>query len=56
MWFHRPVKVDEWLLYVQNSPSAQGGRGLAMGHIYTPEGVLVATVAQEGMVRVPELA
>jgi acyl-CoA thioesterase-2 len=56
MWFHRPAKVDEWLLYVQNSPSAQGGRGLAMGHIYTREGVLVATVAQEGMVRVPELA
>lgn len=56
MWFHRPAKVDEWLLYVQNSPSAQGGRGLAMGHIYTREGVLVATVAQEGMVRVPEFA
>lgn len=56
IWFHRPVKVDQWLLYVQNSPSAQGGRGLAMGHIYTREGVLVATVAQEGMVRVPELA
>jgi acyl-CoA thioesterase-2 len=56
MWFHRPVKVDEWLLYVQNSPSAQGGRGLAMGHIYSREGALVATVAQEGMVRVPELA
>jgi acyl-CoA thioesterase-2 len=56
MWFHRPVKVDEWLLYVQNSPSAQGGRGLAMGHIYSREGSLVATVAQEGMVRVPELA
>jgi acyl-CoA thioesterase-2 len=56
MWFHRPVKVDEWLLYVQTSPSAQGGRGLAMGHIYSREGALVATVAQEGMVRVPELA
>ncbi len=56
MWFHRPAKVDEWLLYVQNSPSAQGGRGLALGHIYTREGALVATVAQEGMVRVPELA
>ncbi|MEN9957691.1 MAG: hypothetical protein RIR46_1299 [Actinomycetota bacterium] len=56
MWFHRPVKVDEWLLYVQNSPSAQGGRGLALGHIYTRDGLLVATVAQEGMVRVPELA
>ena len=56
MWFHRPAKVDEWMLYVQNSPSAQGGRGLALGHIYTREGELVATVAQEGMVRVPELA
>ena len=56
MWFHRPVKVDEWLLYVQNSPSAQGGRGLALGHIYTREGALVATVAQEGIVRVPEIA
>ncbi len=56
MWFHRPVKVDEWLLNVQTSPSAQGGRGLAMGHIYSREGALVATVAQEGMVRVPELA
>jgi acyl-CoA thioesterase-2 len=56
MWFHRPAKVDEWLLYVQNSPSAQCGRGLALGHIYTREGELVATVAQEGMVRVPELA
>ena len=56
MWFHRAAKVDQWLLYVQNSPSAQGGRGLALGHIYTREGLLVATVAQEGMVRVPELA
>ncbi len=56
MWFHRPAKVDDWLLYVQNSPSAQCGRGLALGHIYTREGELVATVAQEGMVRVPELA
>ena len=54
MWFHRPAKVDQWLLYVQNSPSAQGGRGLAFGHIYSRDGLLVATVAQEGMVRVPE--
>ena len=53
MWFHRPARVDEWLLYVQESPSAQGGRGLALGRIYTRDGVLVATVAQEGMVRVP---
>ena len=55
MWFHRQPKVDEWLLYVQESPSAQGGRGLATGRIYTRDGLLVATVAQEGMVRVPEI-
>lgn len=55
MWFHRQPKVDEWLLYVQESPSAQGGRGLATGRIFDREGVLIATVAQEGMVRVPEL-
>jgi acyl-CoA thioesterase-2 len=53
MWFHRPARVDEWLLYAQESPSASGGRGLALGRIFTRDGVLVATVAQEGMVRVP---
>jgi acyl-CoA thioesterase-2 len=53
MWFHRPVKADEWLLYIQESPSAQGGRGLSLGRIYTREGVLVASVAQEGTIRVP---
>lgn len=56
MWFHRPAKVDEWLLYVQESPSAQGGRGLALGRIFNRGGQLVATVAQEGMVRVPVMA
>jgi acyl-CoA thioesterase-2 len=55
MWFHREARVDNWLLYVQNSPSAQGGRGLALGRIFTQDGRLVATVAQEGMVRVPEV-
>lgn len=55
MWFHRPARVDEWLLYVQESPSAQGGRGLALGRIYTRDGLLVATVTQEGMVRVPNI-
>ena len=56
MWFHRQGRVDEWLLYVQESPSAQGGRGLALGRIFTRGGLLLATVAQEGMVRVPEFA
>ena len=55
MWFHRQPKVDEWMLYVQESPSAQGGRGLAFGRIFSREGLLLATVAQEGMVRVPEI-
>ncbi|WOQ70593.1 acyl-CoA thioesterase II [Microbacterium limosum] len=53
MWWHRPARVDEWLLYVQHSPNARGGRGLATGRIYTRDGVLVASVAQEIMVRVP---
>jgi len=55
MWFHRPAKVDQWMLYVQESPSAQGGRGLAVGRIFNSRGELLATVAQEGMVRVPEM-
>jgi acyl-CoA thioesterase-2 len=55
MWWHRPMRVDEWLLYVQESPTASGGRGLSTGQIFTREGVLVASIAQEGMVRVPEL-
>lgn len=54
MWWHRPVRVDEWLLYVQASPSASGARGLALGKIYNRTGELVATVAQEGMIRVPD--
>jgi acyl-CoA thioesterase-2 len=53
MWFHRFGRVDEWLLYVQESPNAVGGRGLSMGRIYSRDGVLIASVAQEGMVRVP---
>ena len=56
MWWHRDVRVDDWLLYVQESPSAGGGRGLSTGRIYDRSGVLVASVAQEGMVRVPESA
>jgi acyl-CoA thioesterase-2 len=54
MWWHRFGRVDEWMLYVQESPSARGGRGLATGRIYTQEGTLLASVAQEIMVRIPE--
>lgn len=53
MWFHRFGRVDEWLLYVQESPNAVGGRGLSLGRIFSRDGVLLASVAQEGMVRVP---
>jgi acyl-CoA thioesterase II len=53
MWWHRPARVDEWLLYVQESPSAQGARGLATGKIFNQAGHHVASVAQEGMIRVP---
>ncbi|MDL9979558.1 acyl-CoA thioesterase [Microbacterium sp. ASV49] len=55
MWWHRPGRVDEWMLYVQESPSARGGRGLAQGRIYAQSGELLATVAQEIMIRVPEV-
>jgi acyl-CoA thioesterase II len=51
MWFHRPFRADEWLLYDQVSPSASGGRGLATGRLFTQQGRLIASVAQEGMVR-----
>jgi acyl-CoA thioesterase-2 len=53
MWWHRFGRVDEWLLYVQESPNAIGGRGLALGRIYSRDGRLLASVAQEGMIRVP---
>src|SRR3954470_2778003 len=51
VWFHRPFRADEWWLYDQWSPSAQGGRGLALGRVFTRDGTLVATVAQEGLIR-----
>jgi acyl-CoA thioesterase-2 len=54
MWWHRFARVDEWLLYVQEAPNAIGGRGLSTGRIYSRDGLLIASVAQEGMVRVPE--
>jgi acyl-CoA thioesterase-2 len=51
MWFHRPFRADEWLLYAQDSPSATGGRGLARGEVYTEAGQLVVSVVQEGLLR-----
>ena len=51
MWFHRPFRADEWLLYHQMSPSAHGARGLALGHVFTHDGTLAITVMQEGLIR-----
>ena len=51
MWFHRPVKADEWLLYSQNSPASSGGRGLNFGHVFTREGTLICSMVQEGLIR-----
>ena len=53
MWFHRPFRADEWLLYELDSPTSQGGRGLAHGRFYNRDGALVASVAQESMIRLP---
>ncbi|UYB42313.1 acyl-CoA thioesterase II [Streptomyces sp. Je 1-4] len=53
MWFHRPLRADEWLLYDQESPTAQSGRGLGKGRIFTAEGQLAVSVIQEGVIRVP---
>ncbi|AFR10565.1 thioesterase-like superfamily protein [Nocardiopsis alba ATCC BAA-2165] len=52
MWFHRPFRADEWLLYAQESPTAQGALGLARGLVYTRDGRLVCSVVQEGLIRV----
>jgi acyl-CoA thioesterase-2 len=52
IWFHHPFRADEWLLYDQVSPSASGARGLAIGRVFTQDGKLVASVAQEGLIRV----
>ena len=54
LWFHRPFRIDDWLLYSLDSPSASGARGLARGSIYTRDGILVASVAQEGLIRVTD--
>jgi acyl-CoA thioesterase-2 len=51
LWFHRPFRADDWLLYHQDSPSAAGARGFSRGLIFTRDGRLVASVAQEGLIR-----
>ena len=51
IWFHRPIRADQWLLYDQTSPSASGARGLSTARVFTEDGTLVATVAQEGLIR-----
>jgi acyl-CoA thioesterase-2 len=51
LWFHRPARIDEWLLYVMDSPAAQAARGLTRGQIFNSAGRLVASVAQEGLIR-----
>jgi acyl-CoA thioesterase II len=54
MWFHRDARADDWVLYAQESPSAISGRGLAIGSMFSRDGLLVATTAQEGMIRVKQ--
>jgi len=54
IWFHRPVMLDDWMLYVKDSPSASAARGFNRGQIYTSDGTLVASVAQESLLRTPK--
>ena len=51
MWFHRDFELDDWLLYTQDSPSAGGARGMTRGSLFTRSGILIASVAQEGLIR-----
>ena len=51
IWFHRPFRADEWLLYSTTSPSASGARGFNVGHFFTEDGTLVASATQEGLMR-----
>jgi acyl-CoA thioesterase II len=52
MWFHRPFRADQWLLYAQDTPNASAARGLARGQVFTRDGELVVSVVQEGLIRV----
>jgi acyl-CoA thioesterase-2 len=51
LWFHRPFRADEWMLYSQDSPNSSGARGFSRGMIFSADGTLIASVAQEGMIR-----
>jgi acyl-CoA thioesterase-2 len=51
MWFHRDDPLDDWILYTQDSPSSSGARGFTRGSLYTRNGLLIASVAQEGLIR-----
>ncbi|MEM8290919.1 acyl-CoA thioesterase II [Morganella morganii] len=55
MWYHRPFRLDEWLLYAVESPTASGGRGFVRGHFYNQTGVLVASTVQEGVLRLRDI-
>jgi acyl-CoA thioesterase II len=52
MWFHRPFRIDDWLLYAMESPNASGARGFALGRFFRADGTLVASTAQEGLIRI----
>jgi len=54
IWFHRPFRMDDWLRFEMESPNASGGRGLSLAHVYDSRGALVATLAQEGLIRLRE--
>ena len=54
IWFHRKVKVDDWFLYTSDSPNTHGARGFARGKIFNREGILLASVTQEGLIRIPD--
>jgi len=54
IWFHRPWRADDWTLYTQSAPSASSGRGFATGRMFNSDGILIASVAQEGMLRLKE--
>jgi len=51
LWFHRPFRADEWMLYAQDSPSSHGARGFCRGNLFTRDGTLIASVCQEGLMR-----